>query len=197
MSAMQDPKIMQLVGQNPMAQQIQAAMMAHINEHIAFEYRKQMEAEMGIELPYHPDDDADEKTMPQELEVRVSQLAAQASQALLQRDINEVRAQQAAAAAQDPILQMQQQELAIKQAEVDIKNRKLVADAAAKVDQLDIERERIASQERIAGAQIGAKVEQDKANLIAKQQLEGTKLGVDIAKSKDQMARTRATEGRK
>jgi len=125
--------------------------------------------------------------MPQELEVRVSQLAAQASQALLQRDTAEIRAQQAQAAQNDPIVQMQQQELAIKQAEVDIKNRKLIADATAKADQLDIELQRIASQEKIAGMQVGAKVAKDRADLNAKQQLEGVKIGVDIAKTKDQL----------
>jgi hypothetical protein len=188
MAAMQDPKIMQLVGQNPQAQAMQAAMMAHVNEHIAYEYRKQMEMELGIELPFHPDEsDSDERAMPQELEVRVSQLAAQASQALLQRDTAEIRAQQAQAAQNDPIVQMQQQELAIKQAEVDIKNRKLIADATAKADQLDIERERIMSQEKIAGMQVGAKVAKDRADLNAKQQLEGVKIGVDIAKTKDQL----------
>jgi len=188
MSAMQDPKIMQLVGQNPQAQAMQAAMMAHVNEHIAYEYRKQMEMQMGIELPFHPDeDDSDEKVMPQELEVRVSQLAAQASQQLLQRNMQEAQAQQNAQAQQDPIIQLQQQELAIKQAEVDIKNRKLIADATAKADQLDIERERIMSQEKIAGMQVGAKVAKDRADLSAKQELEGVKLGVDIAKTKDQL----------
>jgi hypothetical protein len=188
MSAMQDPKIMQLVGQNPQAQAMQAAMMAHVNEHIAYEYRKQMEMQMGIELPFHPDeDDSDEKAMPQELEVRVSQLAAQASQQLLQRNMQEAQAQQNAQAQQDPIIQLQQQELAIKQAEVDIKNRKLIADATAKADQLDIERERIMSQEKIAGMQVGAKVAKDRADLSAKQELEGVKLGVDIAKTKDQL----------
>jgi hypothetical protein len=197
MAAIQDPKIMQLVGQNPNAQAMQAAMMAHINEHIAFEYRKQMEAQMGIDLPYHPNDEDDDKVMPEELEVRVSQLAAQAAQMLLQRNQNEAAAQAAQQAAQDPIIQMQQQELQIKQAEVGIKERKLAVDAAAKADQIRLEEERIKSQERIAGAQIGAKAEQDKANLVAKQQLEGTRIGVDIAKSRDQMARTRATEKRK
>jgi hypothetical protein len=82
---------------------------------------------------------------------------------------------------------MQQQELQLKQAELDIKNRKLIADAAGKADQLDIERERIESQEKIAGMQVGAKVAKDRAELNAKQQLEGVKIGVDIAKSKEQM----------
>jgi hypothetical protein len=177
MSAMQDPKIMQLVGQNPMAQQIQAAMLAHINEHIAFEYRKQMEAEMGVELPFHPDDDQEDKAMPEEIEVRISQLAAQAARTLLQRDTNEMRAQQAQQAAQDPILQMQAQELALKNKEVAIKEKKLVTDAAAKADQIQLERERIASQEQIAGMNAQIKVASDDKNRDAK-------LMADLAKTR-------------
>jgi hypothetical protein len=74
MAAMKDPKIMQLVGQNPQAQAMQAAMMAHINEHIAYEYRKQMEMQMGLELPFHPDEtDPTERQMPEMLEVAISQ----------------------------------------------------------------------------------------------------------------------------
>lgn len=188
MAAMQDPKIMQLVGQNPQAQAMQAAMMAHINEHVAYEYRKQMETEMGIELPFHPDeDDSDEKAMPQELEIRVSQMAAQASQTLLQRDVNEVRAQQNAQAQQDPLIQMQQQELAIKQGELQIKEKKLMADTASKADQLQIERDRINSQEKIAAMNATIKVNEDAKNRLAKEGEIGAKLGIDLAKSRAQM----------
>jgi hypothetical protein len=187
-AAMQDPKIMQLVGQNPNAQAMMSAMQSHINEHIAYEYRKQMEEQMGVELPFHPDeDDADERVIPAEMEIRISQLAAQASQVLLQRDKTEMAAQQAQQAAQDPIIQMQMQELQIKQMEVDIKNRKLAADAAAKADQLDIEKQRIASQEKIAGMQIGAKAQADKLNATTKSNTEGVRIGVDVAKTKDQL----------
>jgi hypothetical protein len=188
MAAMQDPKIMQLVGQNPQAQAMQAAMMAHVNEHIAYEYRKQMEMQMGIELPFHPDeDDSDEKAMPQELEVRVSQLAAQASQQLLQRNMQEAQAQQNAQAQQDPIIQMQQQELAIKQGELELKTKKLATDAAAKADQLQIERDRIDSQEKIAAMNATIKVNEDAKNRLAKESEMGAKLGIDLAKSRAQM----------
>jgi hypothetical protein len=187
MSAMQDPKIMQLVGQNPQAQAMQAAMMAHINEHIAYEYRKQMETQMGFELPFHPDEeDSDERAMPEMLEVAISQKAAIASQQLLQRDTAEIQAQQAQQAAQDPIIQMQQQELQIKQMEVDIKNRKLIADATAKADQLAIERERILSQEKIAGMNAQIKVISDDKTRQAKAEEMGAKLGIDMAKTKEQ-----------
>jgi len=197
MAAMQDPKIAQLVGQNPMAQQIQAAMLAHINEHVAFEYRKQMEMTMGMELPYHPNDDQDEKEMPEEMEVRISQMAAQASQILLKRDQNEIAAQQAAQAQQDPIVQMQQQELQIKQQEVELKGKKIAVDAAAKADQLELEKARIMSQEAIAQMQVKAKAEKDATELAARTEMEGTRLGIDIAKSRDQMAlQRRQTTGK-
>jgi hypothetical protein len=182
MAAMQDPKIQQMVGQNPMAQQMQSAMMAHINEHIAFEYRKQMEAEMGVELPFHPNDDQEDRVMPEEVEVRISQLAAKASQVLLQRDTNEMRAQQAQQAAQDPIIQMQQQEQAIKAKEVAIKEKKLATDAAAKADQLQIERERIEAQKQIAGMNAQVKVASDDKNRDAK-------LVVDLAKTRANAAK--------
>jgi hypothetical protein len=181
-SAMKDPKIMQLVGQNPQAQLIQSAMLAHINEHIAYEYRKQMEAAMGIELPTHPDDE-DAQGIPAEMEVQISQLAAQAAQQLLQRNTNEVAAQQAQQAQQDPIIQMQQQELQLKAQEVSIKERKLAADAAAKADQLEIEKERITSQERIAGLNASLKAQKDNQDRESKQEEAGAKLGVDMAKT--------------
>ena len=187
MAAMKDPKIMQLVGQNPQAQAMQAAMMAHINEHIAYEYRKQMEMQMGLELPFHPDEeDQEERQMPEMLEVAISQRAAMAAQQLLQRNTQEQQAQQAQQAAQDPIIQMQQQELQIKQAEVDIKNRKLIADATAKADQLAIERERIMSQEKIAGMNAQIKVLSEDKTRQAKAEEIGAKLGIDLAKSKEQ-----------
>jgi len=180
MTAMQDPKIAQLVGQNPMAQQIQAAMMAHINEHIAFEYRRQIEEMAGV--PY-PEPDAE---MSEETELQISRLAAAAAQKLLQKDQAEAAQQQAQQMAQDPIVQMQQAELQIKAKETAIKEKKLAVDAAAKVDQLAVERERIAAQERIAGLQVGAKIATDKANLSAKQQAEGLRMGVDIAREMSQ-----------
>ena len=104
----------------------------------------------------------------------------------MQRDTQEIQAQQAQQAQQDPIIQMQQQELQIKQMEVDIKNRKLIADATAKADQLAIERERILSQEKIAGMNAQIKVIADDKNRQAKAEEMGAKLGIDMAKSKEQ-----------
>ena len=185
MAAMQDPKIMQLVGQSPMAQQIGAAMQAHIAEHLGYEYKKQMEMRMGIELPRTNEED--DEGIPEQMEVEISQRAAQAAQQMLQQNQQEEQAKQAQQQAQDPLIQMQQQELQIKQAELQLKQQKLQIDAAAKVDQLDIERERIASQKEIAGMQVGAKIAKDKAQLASKDQLEGLKIGAEIARNKAQM----------
>ena len=121
------------------------------------------------------------------LEVAISQRAAMAAQQLLQRNTQEQQAQQAQQAQQDPIVQMQQQELQIKQMEVDIKNRKLMADSAAKADQLAIERERIKSQEMIAGMNAQIKVAQDDKSRASREEEIGAKLGIDLAKSKAQM----------
>ena len=122
MAAIQDPKIAQLIGQNPMAQQLQSAAMAHINEHIAFAYRQQIEKQLGATLPA-PDD-----TLPETMEVELSKLTAQAAEQLLQLNQKEVAQQQAQQQAQDPLIQMQQQELSIKQQEVQIKAQKTQAD---------------------------------------------------------------------
>jgi len=187
MAAMHDPKIMQIIGQNPQAQIMQGAMVAHISEHVAYEYRKQMEMTMGLELPFHPDEqDEDEREIPEAMEVQISQLAAKASQQLLQRDTQEMQAQQAQQAQQDPIIQMQQQELQIKQQEVAIKEKKLIADSAAKADQLQIERDRIESQEKIAGMNAVIKTSVDDKNRRSKEEEAGARMGIDLAKTKEQ-----------
>ena len=182
MSAMQDPKIMELVGQNPNAQAIQAAMMAHLNEHIAFEYRKQIEQMAGVPLP-PPDAEMDENT-----ELQISRLAAMAAQNLLQKNQGEAAQQQAQQMAQDPIVQMQQAELQLKAQELQLKAQKLQIDAAEKHDRLELEEKRIAAQKEIAGLQVGAKVATDKANLSAKEQMEGLRMGVEIAREQVQMS---------
>lgn len=193
MSAMQDPKIMQLVQQSPTAQAIGAAMAAHISEHVAYEYRKQMEMRMGMELP--PDNEQyEDEGIPEQLEVRISQLAAQAAQQMLQQNQQEVQAQQNAQTAQDPLVQMQQMELQLKQADLQLKQQKLQVDAAAKADQIRIEESRIEAQKEIAGMQVGAKAAKDKADLEAKMELEGLKLGTDIAHKKAQLNVPKGTQ---
>jgi hypothetical protein len=180
MSAMQDPKIMQIVGQNPMAQQIQAAAMAHINEHIAFEYRKQMEEQLGVPLPNY------NETLPEDVEVELSRLTAAAAQKLLAKDQAEVQQQQIQQQQQDPLIQMQQQELAIKQQEVQIKAQKTMADIQLDQAKLELEKLKIDSNERVAGAKLGASSELEKNKLEAHQMLEGVKIGMQTTnKTKD------------
>lgn len=186
-AAMQDPKIAALVGQNPQAQQLMAAMMAHINEHVAFEYRKQIEEQLGVPLPKTKDDE----TIPPEIENQIASMMAMAASKLLQKNQTEAAQQQAQQTAQDPIVQMQQQELQIKQGELKLKEKKLAVDAATKVKQLKIEEERIAAQKEIAGAQLGAKSAKDKADLNAKQHLEGLRIGTQVAKDRNQMQHQR------
>lgn len=180
MAAMQDPKIQQLVGQSPNAQSIVASMAAHLQEHLAFEYRRQVEMQAGVPLP-PPDAEMDEQT-----ELAVSRLAAVAAQQLLQKNQAEAQMQQNQQMMQDPLVQMQMQELQIKQGELQLKQQKLALEAAEKTDRLDIERERISSQKEIAGLQVGAKIATDKANLSSKEQIEGLRMGVQIAREASQ-----------
>jgi hypothetical protein len=183
-SAMQDPKIAQIVGQNPKAQMIQAAAMAHINEHVAFEYRKQIEEQLGIPLPEM------DKELPREMEVEISRMMALAAQKLLTKDQAEAQQKQAQQTAQDPIVQMQQQELMLKQKEVELKEKKLAMDAAAKADEIDLERERIEAQKEIAGMQVGAKVAAEKAKFEGERQIKGLEIGSKIAKDRMDMQQT-------
>ena len=178
MSAMQNPKIMQIVGQNPMAQQMQAAMLAHINEHVAFEYRKQIETTMGQILPTEDQS----KNMPPEIAAQVAQMAAKASQQLLQRDQAEAAQQAAMQQAQDPVIQMQQQELQIKAKELELKAQRQQIEAAAKADQIRLEEARIASQQEIARMQIEANTRNQRAKIASQEEIAGAKMGVDIAK---------------
>ena len=184
MSAMQNPKILQLMQMNPQAQAIQAAMMAHINEHIAFEYRKQIEMAIGMPLP----DEEKNKHMPKEMADQIAMATAQASQQLLQQAQQQAAQQQAQQQMQDPVVQMQMQELQIKQGELQLKQQKQQIDAAAKADQIRIEESRIQAQMQIAAMQVGATAAAKKDQVERQQQTEGLRMGIDAAKHKAQMA---------
>jgi hypothetical protein len=170
---LQDPKTAQLMGQNPQAQAIMAATMAHIQQHLAFAYRQQMEEIMQIPLPNPEDED---ENIPKDAEVQISMMAAQASDVLLNRNKTEIAAQQAQQAQQDPLIQMQSQELQLKQAEEQRKAAKDQADVQEAAQRLQIERERIASQERIAMSSLQAKTEKDDEELVIKKVQELIKL---------------------
>jgi hypothetical protein len=153
MAAMQDPKIQQLLQGNPMAQQMQAQMMAHINEHLGFEYRKQIELQLGMNLPPQHDEGGEDVQLDPVVEARLAPLLAQAAQQLLQSNQAQVAQQQAQQQAQDPIIQMQQQELQLKAAEQQRKVQKDQVDAQLRLKQLEIEHERIVSQAKTSQQQ--------------------------------------------
>jgi len=183
-SMLQNPKIMSLVGQTPQGQALTAAMMAHINEHLAYAYRKEIEQTVGLLLPT----EEQEKNMAPEVAAQVAQLSAQASMRMTQQAQSAAAQQQAQQQAQDPLIQMQQQELQIKMQELQLKQQKQQIDAAAKADQLRIEESRIAAQKEIAAMQVGASAAAAKDKLQKQQLIEGTKIGADIAKHRAQMA---------
>jgi hypothetical protein len=184
---LQDPQTAAMIGQNPAAQQIMGALQAHIAEHFAFKYRLMIEQQIGASLP------SPNEELPEEYEIQVSRLVAQASQQVLQNSQAQAAQQQAAEQAQDPIIQMQQQELQIKGAEVERKKQKDMIDAQLKQEQINVEKMRIASQEEIEGTKLGVKIARDKEEFDYKQEYEGTKLGVDIARATSQ--RSMPTKG--
>ena len=165
MSAMKDPKIMSLLQNNPATQQLQAAMMAHINEHLGFEYRKQIELQLGMSLPPQKDESGEDVNMDPEVEARLAPLLAQASQRLLASNQQQAAQQQAQQQAQDPMVQLQQQELQIKQAEQQRKVAKDATDAQLKQEQLTIEAQR----QKIEAARAMAQMDNTKqAHLLDK-----------------------------
>lgn len=179
MAAMQDPIVMQLVGQNPRAPQIQAAMMAHIAEHVGFAYRQKIEQQLGMPLP--PEDEK----LPPQIELQLSAMMAQAAQQVLAQSQSQAAQQQAQQQAQDPVLQMQQQELQLRAQDLQIKAQKVQVDAAARADELKLKEKQIA---------VDAAFKADK--LAADQQRDGVRMGIDIAKSRQQMARPQPTKGK-
>jgi hypothetical protein len=131
-SLMQDPMMAQQIGQSPMGQQMGAAIMAHISEHLAFNYRKKVEEQLGVPLP------APDKEMPEDVEVELSRLVAKAATQLLQMNMAQAQQQKAQQMQQDPMVQMQQAELQIKAQDVKIKEQKVQGDLAIKQAELQL-----------------------------------------------------------
>jgi hypothetical protein len=153
-SFMQDPMIAATIGQNPMAQKIQASAMAHIAEHLAFKYRKNVEEQIGVPIP------APDSKLPEDVEVELSRLVAQGAAQLLQA--NQAQAQQAQAQqqAQDPLIQMQQAELQIKQADVQRKAQKDQTDAQIAQAKLQLEEQRLQGTQQIEQQRIQSQEKQ-------------------------------------
>ena len=195
MMAMQDPIVMQLIGQNPKAPQIQAAMMAHVAEHVGFAYRQKIEQQLGMPLP------PPEEKLPPQIEVALSGMMAQAAQQVLQQNQQQAAQQQAQQQAQDPVLQAQQKELAIREREVNIKeqevqgklaieNKKLQIDATAKAGkyQMDKEEQKLKSIENMGKFQM-AKKEQQTNNM--------QRMGDALLRADEQLFKRKETNQRK
>jgi hypothetical protein len=182
---LQDPTTAAIIGQNPLAQQMTAALQAHIAEHFGFKYRQMIEQQLGAPLPYMNDEDED--SLPEDYEIQISRLVAQASAQLLQQNKAQAAQQQAQQQAEDPIVQMQMQELQIKAQEQQRKAQKDQVDAQLRVEQLAIERQRVEGQLEIDGTRLGVQVEKDKDLVNRKSEFDGTKLGVEMAHKKQQI----------
>ena len=181
MAAMNDPKMREMVGQSPNANSILAAFTEHVTEHIAFQYRKEIEKQLGAPLP--PPDEP----LPEDIELRLSELVSEAAERVLASSQADERQEEIREQLEDPVLQQRQRELDIREAEV---QRKIKADAERLALDLqkakatnEVEKERIASQERIAGANIGLKAATENKKISSKEQIEGAKIGRDIAET--------------
>jgi hypothetical protein len=164
------------IGQNPQANQIMSALQAHMAEHLGFQYRSQIEKQMGVALP------APDSQLPEAIEVELSRLVATASQQLLQIHKGEAQTQQAQEQMKDPLIQMQQQELQIKQAEQQRKALKDQVDSQAKIAQIETERLRIETQAQTDAMRIQAQGEADALRALNESERERLRLGIEVAK---------------
>ena len=174
---MQDPMVMQLIGQNPQAKPIMAALQAHIAEHTAFLYRKQIEEKMGVPLP------PPNQPLPENIEVQLSALMGEAGRQLTQTHQQQAAQQQAQQKAQDPVVQMQQAELQVKQQEVQRKAQKDQTDAQIKQAELQLKAQKTQADATIDAERL--KLERQELQLDAEKQ--GAKLAADRRKDKTRL----------
>lgn len=178
MAAMQDPAIMQLIGQNPAAGKMQAAMMAHVAEHVGFGYRQKIEQQLGMPLP------PEGEKLPPQIELALSSMMAQAAQQVLQQSQGQAAQQQAQQAQQDPVVQMQQKELELKEKDLAMREKKLALDAAARADELELKKQALDGKLQLEGFKAGQQATQADKTLQAQQEREGVRMGIDIAKNR-------------
>ena len=189
LNAIKDPEILKILGQSPQAQSLQAAMQAHVNEHLGFEYRKQIEQQLGMNLPPQEDASGEEINMDPEVEARLAPLLAEAAQRVLQQNQAQAAQQQAQQQAQDPIIQMQQQELQIKAQEQQRKAAKDQADVMLRKEQIATERQRIAAQTQTEMVKTVAGIE-------AKKQSEKMSMGLDVLKHMSNQSHEHQTQNK-
>jgi len=176
MAAANDPKLKEIVGQSPFAGAIQAALSAHITEHVAFQYRKEIEQRLGVPMPN------EEKPLPQDAEEELSRLTAQAAQKLLTANQAEMSEMEAKKKQEDPLTQIQQRELAIKEKElqhkIEMDKMKLELEAAKTKINKELQEDRLESEDKREGVRIAAKLATD----ASKDQKEEARLALDAAK---------------
>jgi hypothetical protein len=186
MAMAQDPKIQQMVGQSPFASAIQNAMSAHVTEHIAMQYRVEIQKKLGVELP------DPEAPLPEDVEREVSRLAAQAADKLLKGNQAEAAQQQAQQQAQDPLTQIQRAELELKARELKLKEdqarhnalldvERFKMESAVKAGGLEIQKERLDADMQRDAANISARMATQLDTNARREKTEGAKLGVKIA----------------
>jgi len=191
MMLLQDPLIQQFIGQNPRAPAIQAALTAHVAEHVGYMMRQKIEQQLGMPLP--PEDEK----LPPNMEIALSGMMAQAANQVLMQDQAKAAQMQAQQQAQDPVVQMQLQELQIKQGELELKKQKLALDATIAADKQELEEQKVSGRLELDGLKVGAQINESKSKQQFEQERAGIQMGADIAKNKAQMdlqARTTALQ---
>jgi hypothetical protein len=191
MMMLQDPLIQQFIGQNPRAPAIQAALTAHVAEHVGYMMRQKIEQQLGMPLP--PEDEK----LPPDVELALSAMMAQAANQVLQQDQAKAAQMQAQQQAQDPVVQMQMQELQLKAQELELKKQKMVADVAAAADKQELEEQKVSGRLELDALKVGAQIKESQAKVQFEQERAGVQMGADIAKNKAQMdlqARTTALQ---
>jgi hypothetical protein len=184
MAMIQDPQVQQLIGQNPKAPMMQAALMAHIAEHTGYAYRRKIEQQLGMSLP--PED---EKMSPQ-VEIALSGMMAQAAQQVLQNSQAQAQQQQAQQQNQDPVIQMQKQELQIRDKEAQTKAQKVQGDLALAQKRLQMEAADKADKMHLEEKKLAVTAATNRDRLAAEQERAGTQMGIDIAKTQQQNRNT-------
>jgi hypothetical protein len=187
MAMIQDPSIMEIMGKSPNAQKAQSALSAHVQEHLAFKYRQDIEKQLGVELP------APDQPMPEDIEYRISRLVAPAAAQLSGKAAKEQQMQKNEKQMQDPLIQIQMQELQIKQQQVqqraEAEMAKLQLEAQKAMAKAQLDQQKLDQQSQIEQARLGVKIsetnskdELESKRIASQEQIAGAKLGVDIAK---------------
>ena len=180
LAAAQDPKLKEIVGQSPFAGAIQAALAAHVTEHVAFQYRKEIEKNLGVGMP---DEDAQ---LPEDIELELSRLASQAAEKLLRKDIAEMQQKENMKKQQDPLTIIQQKEIALKEAEFVHKKEmdiaKLQSDMMSKSQNIELQKDRLESEDQRAGAKLGVQLATELDRARQDEIAEGTNIGLEIAR---------------